>query len=64
MNKQFIVVDRNSDFHYIVDELNSLISDMYECELMNGETIEQCSEWFFSNHIVFEAEGYIRQVLS
>ena len=61
MKKQFLVIDLNdTSFNYIVDDLNSLITEMYECEL-ERETLETVTEWFNKNHKVFEIEGSINE---
>ena len=60
---KYIVIDKNdTSFHYIVPELYTLISEMYECELGNGETFKQVSEYFYRNHIVFNIEGHVHQI--
>ena len=60
MKKQYLVIEINdTSFTYIVDNLDSLISEIYEVELMNGETIEQVTYWFYMNYKVFVIEGTI-----
>lgn len=60
---KYIVIDKNNtSFNYIVPELHSLISEMYSCELDNGETFGQVSKWFYGNHIVFAIEGHVHQI--
>ena len=62
MKKQFLVIDLfDTPNYYLVDDLNSLITEMYECEL-EKETLEQVTEWFNSNHKVFEIEGLIKEI--
>jgi len=62
MKKQFLVIDLfYTPNYYLVDDLNSLITEMYECEL-ERETLEQVTEWFNSNHKVFEIEGSIKEL--
>ena len=61
MKKQFLVIDLNdTSFNYIVDDLNSLITEMYESEL-ERETLETVTEWFNKNYKVFEIEGSINE---
>lgn len=60
MKKQYLVIDINdTSFTYIVDNLDSLINEIYEVELMNGETIEQINYCFYMNYKVFVIEGTI-----
>lgn len=62
MTKQFLVIDLfDTPNYYLVDDLNSLITEMYECEL-ERETLEQVTEWFNNNHKVFEIEGSIKEL--
>jgi hypothetical protein len=62
MKKQFLVIDLNdTSFSYIVDDLNSLITEMYECEL-ERETLETVTGWFNENHKVVEIEGSINEI--
>lgn len=63
MKKQFLVFDLfDTPNYYIVDDLNSLITEMYECELGYGETLETVTEWFNNNHKVFEVIGEIKEM--
>ena len=32
MKKQFIVIEEGNDDYYVVEDLSSLINEMYECE--------------------------------
>jgi hypothetical protein len=62
MKKQFLVFDLfDTPNYYIVDDLNSLITEMYECEL-ERETLETVTKWFNDNHKVFEVIGEIREI--
>jgi hypothetical protein len=62
MKKQFLVIDLNdASFNYIVDDLDILITEMYEVELGNGEDIDTVTGWFLENHKVFEIEGTISE---
>lgn len=62
MKKQFLVIDVfDTPNYYIVDDLDSLINEMYEVELLNGESFETVSEWFNENHRVFEVNGEIKE---
>ena len=49
MKKQYLVIDLyDPTFNYIVDNLKQLIEEMYECELMNGESIDEVNSKFYS----------------
>jgi hypothetical protein len=62
MKKQFLVLDLfDTPNYYLVDDLNSLITEMYECEL-ERETLETVTEWFNNNHKVFEVIGEIKEL--
>jgi hypothetical protein len=64
--KQFIVIEssflNDSPSHFIVNDLESLIKEMYESELLNGVSFEQVNEWFKSDHIIYEIEGTIKEL--
>jgi hypothetical protein len=60
---QFIVIDLNDpSFNYIVEDLLSLINEMYEVELMNGNSFDTVNQWFNDNHKVFKIEGTIEEI--
>jgi len=62
MKKQFLVIDLiDTPNYYTVENLESLISEMYECELKTN-SLEQVTEWFYNNHKVFEIEGTIKEI--
>ncbi len=62
MKKQFLVIDLiDTPNYYTVENLESLISEMYECELETN-SLEQVTEWFYNNHKVFEIEGTIKEI--
>jgi hypothetical protein len=62
MKKQFLVIDLfDTPNSYIVDDLNLLITEMYEPEL-ERETLETVTGWFNDNHTVFEIEGSINKI--
>ena len=63
MKKQFIVVAiDNAEDCYVVDNLKTLISDMYEAELLNGITFNSVTHMFFSYHKVFEINGEVKEL--
>ena len=61
----YIVIDNNDvTMTYIVQDLQLLISDMYECELENGSSFEQINEWFMNTHKVIEVQCNEDQIKS
>jgi hypothetical protein len=62
MKQQFLVIDLiDTPNYYTVENLESLISDMYECELETN-SLEQVTEWFYNNHKVFQITGDIKEL--
>jgi anthranilate/para-aminobenzoate synthase component II len=60
MKKQYLVINANDSFdYYIVDELESLIREMYEPELENGSSLEEATGWLKNNYSIFEVHGTI-----
>jgi hypothetical protein len=57
--KNYLVVCRY-DIHdnYLVNDLEGLIKEMYECELFDNE-FEVVKGWFFDNYKVFVSESDI-----
>ena len=63
MKKYFVVDEKEGGFSYMVNDLNSLITEMYECELVEGgELFETCEGYFFNTHFVFESDSEIKEV--
>ena len=61
--KNFIVVSiEDSSDYFIVNDLNELINEMYEVDLMNGESFETVKGYFFNNYIVSESDSEIKEV--
>jgi hypothetical protein len=61
--KNFVVVSReDSNDYFIVDNLSELISEMYEVDLMNGDSFDTVKGYFFNNYIVFESESEISEI--
>ena len=59
----FIVNSTESCYDYfIVNDLNELISEMYEVNLLEGESFETVKGYFFDNYIVFESDSEIKEV--
>lgn len=62
MRTIFLVIDSNdSTTNYIVNDVNNLIKEMYECELETN-SLEQVTEWFNNTHKVFKVTGEIEEI--
>ena len=62
MKTLFLVIDSNdSATNYIVNDVNNLIKEMYECELETN-SLEQVTEWFNKTHKVFKVTGEIEEI--
>ena len=48
----------DSNDNYLVNDLEGLINEMYECELFDNE-FEVVKGWFFDNYKVFVSESNI-----
>lgn len=58
--KKYLVIELDDvSYNYIVSDLDSLIKEMYECEL-DRESFEEVSNKFYSSHKVFEINGEIK----
>jgi hypothetical protein len=63
--KNFVVISReDSNDYFIVDNLNELINEMFEVDLLNGDSFDTVKGYFFDNFIVFESESEISEVSS
>jgi hypothetical protein len=61
--KNFVVISReDSNDYFIVDNLNELINEMFEVDLMNGDSFDTVKGYFFNNYIVFESESEISEI--
>ena len=60
MKTPFLVINK-FDETYIVDDLDALKSEMYECELETN-SLEQINEWFNDTHKVFKVTGEIEEL--
>jgi hypothetical protein len=57
--KNYLVVGiEDSNDNYLVNDLEGLINEMYECELFDNE-FEVVKGWFFDNYKVFVSESNI-----
>jgi hypothetical protein len=60
---KYLVIDVNDvSFNYVVDDLDSLIKEMYEVELLNGKSEDEVKEYFNSSHKVFEINGEVKEL--
>ncbi len=60
--KNYLVVSiEDGNDNFFVDNLNELISEMYEQELVSN-SFEVVKEWFFKNYNVYESESEIKSV--
>jgi len=60
---QFLVIDLfDTPNYYIVNDLESLIREMYEVELLNGNSFDTVKQWFNDNHKVFKIEGTVEEI--
>jgi hypothetical protein len=63
--KNFVVISKeDSSDYFIVDNLNELINEMFEVDLLNGDSFDTVKGYFFDNFIVFESESEISEVSS
>ena len=61
--KNFVVISKeDSSDYFIVSDLNELINEMFEVDLLNGDSFETVKGYFFNNYIVFESESKIDEV--
>jgi hypothetical protein len=57
--KNYLVVGiEDSNDNYLVNDLEGLIKEMYECELFDNE-FEIVKGWFYDNYKVFVSESDI-----
>lgn len=63
--KNFVVISKeDSSDYFIVSDLNELINEMFEVDLLNGDSFDTVKGYFFDNFIVFESESEISEVSS
>jgi hypothetical protein len=61
--KNFVVISKeDSSDYFIVDNLNELINEMFEVDLLNGDSFDTVKGYFFDNFIVFESESEISEI--
>ena len=61
MKKYLVVNIEDANDFYVVDDLNALIVEMYECELENN-TFSVVEEWFKETHKVFFSDSVIEEL--
>jgi hypothetical protein len=61
MKKYLVVNIEDANDFYVVDDLNALIVEMYECELENN-TFSVVEEWFKETHKVFVSNSVIEEL--
>jgi hypothetical protein len=61
MNYLVVNIEDANDF-YLVDDVNALIVEMYECELENN-TFSVVEGWFYEIHKVFFSESSIEEAV-
>lgn len=61
MNYLVVNIEDANDF-YLVDDVNALIVEMYECELENN-TFSVVEGWFYETHKVFFSESSIKEAV-
>ena len=62
MKNYLVIAFEDANDSYYVNDLTSLINEMYEVELMNGESFESVSDKFYSYHKVYEIDGTIKEL--
>ena len=61
--KYLVVSSEDIYDFYIVDDLNDLIIDIYDCELENN-SFDVVKGWFFENYKVFVSDSNIKEVVN
>ena len=60
--KNYLVISiEDSNDNFFVNNLNELISEMYEQELFSN-SFEVVKKWFFENYNVYESESEIKML--
>ena len=58
MKKKFLVIDlEDPTYSYVVENLSTFISETYEAEIDNGETLEDVTAYFLDNYRAFAIEA-------
>lgn len=61
--KYLVVCSEDVNDFYIVDDLNALITDIYDCELEN-HSFDVVKVWFFEYYKVFVSDSDIKEVVN
>jgi len=61
--KYLVVCSEDVNDFYIVDDLNDLITDIYDCELENN-SFDVVKVWFFEYYKVFVSDSDIKEVVN
>jgi len=61
--KYLVVCSEDVNDFYIVDDLNALITDIYDCELENN-SFDVVKVWFFEYYKVFVSDSDIKEVVN
>jgi len=61
--KYLVVSSEDVNDFYIVDDLNDLIIDIYDCELENN-SFDVVKGWFFEYYKVFVSNSNIEEVVN
>ena len=61
--KYLVVSSEDVNDFYIVDDLNDLIIDIYDCELENN-SFDVVKGWFFEYYKVFVSDSNIEEVVN
>ena len=61
--KYLVISSEDVNDFYIVDDLNDLITDIYDCELENN-SFDVVKVWFFEYYKVFVSDSNIEEVVN
>ena len=61
--KYLVISSEDVNDFYIDDDLDALITDIYDCELENN-SFDVVKGWFFENYKVFVSDSNINEVVN
>ena len=61
--KYLVISSEDVNDFYIDDDLDALITDIYDCELENN-SFDVVKGWFFENYKVFVSDNNIKEVVN
>ena len=61
--KYLVISSEDVNDFYIDDDLDALITDIYDCELENN-SFDVVKGWFFENYKVFVSDSNIEEVVN